>query len=307
MDVVPVVLTPHPNADSLSIVQVYGYTVVVRTDDWKDVYQGAYLPPDSVVDIDRPEFSWLKKPRIKACKLRGVISFGLLVPAPAGSCIGDNVAEILGVTHYDVEEARGVSKPGHGGPQHMLAPVPFKYDVDALRGAMKYGSIFALGERVYVTEKIDGENMRIMFDGEKFWLGSRSYWRGEGDKFWQAVTPEIEAWCRANVGWTLFGEKYGAGRYGRQDVSFLCFDIQRPDGTWVLPQDRAPQGVATVPVLYEGGFDFEHMKELAEGQSTLDDKTVREGIVIEAYDSVWHPRIGRRKLKIVGAGYLGVN
>ena len=40
---------PHPNADILSIVKVFGYTCVVRTQDWKDRSVGAYIPPDSAV------------------------------------------------------------------------------------------------------------------------------------------------------------------------------------------------------------------------------------------------------------------
>ena len=34
VEVVPVLLTPHPNADSLSVVQVFGYSVCVKTADW---------------------------------------------------------------------------------------------------------------------------------------------------------------------------------------------------------------------------------------------------------------------------------
>lgn len=96
----------HHNADTLSIIDVFGgYSCVVRTADWVGVETGAYVPPDSIVDVTRPEFAFLASGdktthRIKAKKLRGVVSFGLLMPAPPGAKIGDDVAFYYGVTHY---------------------------------------------------------------------------------------------------------------------------------------------------------------------------------------------------------------
>ncbi|MSR62719.1 MAG: hypothetical protein EXS08_09790 [Planctomycetes bacterium] len=53
-------LEPHPKADTLSIVRVFaGYTVCVRTADWRGRELGAYVPPDSLVDTTRPEFTFL--------------------------------------------------------------------------------------------------------------------------------------------------------------------------------------------------------------------------------------------------------
>ncbi|MGH9759840.1 MAG: hypothetical protein ACREAC_03250 [Blastocatellia bacterium] len=79
VEVVPVVLERHPNADTLSVVKVFGgYTVCVRTVDFKDGDLGAYIPPDSVVDSSRPEFAFLAgHERIKVKRLRGIVSMGL--------------------------------------------------------------------------------------------------------------------------------------------------------------------------------------------------------------------------------------
>ena len=105
-EVVPVVLEKHPNADTLSVVQVFGYPVVVRTADWEGKTKGVYLPPDSVVDVTRPEFAFLAsgtktQHRVKAIKLRGVYSFGLLMPVADDAEIGDDWAELYGVEHYE--------------------------------------------------------------------------------------------------------------------------------------------------------------------------------------------------------------
>lgn len=60
VEVVPVVLEPHPNADRLSIVRIYNFTVVVNTADWLGVDKAAYAQPDSVMP-DTPEYRFLKE------------------------------------------------------------------------------------------------------------------------------------------------------------------------------------------------------------------------------------------------------
>src|SRR5262249_32544226 len=92
---------PHPNADRLAIVDVFGHQVCGDKDEVQPGAVAAYIPPDSVAP-DRPEFAFLDgHRRIRAKKLRGIISFGLLVKAPGGAAPGDDVAERLGITHYE--------------------------------------------------------------------------------------------------------------------------------------------------------------------------------------------------------------
>src|SRR3990167_9862931 len=110
--VVPVVLTPHANADTLSIVKIgSGYQACVRTADFAGVDRAAFIEPDSLVPTDRPWSAFLApraKPiygdraRITVVKLRGVLSMGLLVAPLAGTSweIGQDVAAELGVEHY---------------------------------------------------------------------------------------------------------------------------------------------------------------------------------------------------------------
>ncbi len=160
VEVVPVTLEPHPNADTLSIVRVFDFTVCVRTADWQGVNIGAYIQPDSVVP-GTDQFAFLKKTpddtkslRIRVKKLRGVISMGMLVPAPEGSFIGDDVAERIGVTHYE-PTMKLVDGETESAPSHFYAP---KYDVES---AYRYASLFVPGESVYVSEKLHGCNSRF--------------------------------------------------------------------------------------------------------------------------------------------------
>jgi RNA ligase (TIGR02306 family) len=191
-------LQKHPNADNLSIVQVFGYQVCTGTKGWMDLpatflpgetescWLGAYIPPDSLVPVNRPEFDFLApeaRPdgyaRIKAKKLRQVVSFGLLVPAPAGSKIGDNVADLLGVKHYEppLEEEKGNKRFATGGEVAKGPDLYFvKYDLEAFR---RYSSAFQEGEPVYVTEKLDGSNGRYVNHAGKMYCGSRTEWKKE--------------------------------------------------------------------------------------------------------------------------------
>ena len=91
-DVVVVKLGPpevHPNADRLEIHRIFdAYRCVSQKGLYKEGDLVAYIPPDNVVP-DTEDFAWLEgKRRIKAKKLRGVISYGLLHPAPLGSVEG---------------------------------------------------------------------------------------------------------------------------------------------------------------------------------------------------------------------------
>ena len=317
VEVVPVALRKHDNADSLSIVAVFGYTVIVRTADWHDGQLGAYLPPDSVVDVTRPEFAFLgggtkTMARIKAKKLRGVQSFGLLIPAPAGAVVGDDVAEILGVTHYEPELASCCSGgEAENAPPH-LAHLS-KFDVDALR---RYKSIFMDGEPVLVTEKIHGANARYCFHDGLMWCGSRTEWKryDENNMWWKALysVPTLKAWCESHPDYVVYGEVYGdvqSFRYGMAKGcrSFAAFDLWLPGGGWVnaIEAREALGDVPQVPVLATMPFGFDAVCALAEGPSMMPGADhVREGCVVKPLTERWDEHIGRVCLKVVGAGYL---
>lgn len=179
VEVVPLVLEKHPNADRLSVATIFGFTCVVATDQWAGHDKAAYLPPDSTVDVSREEFSFLAKDakadgkaRIKAKKLRGVLSFGLLVPAPPGSVIGDDVAAQLAVGHYDPPPA-GAQKGGGliTGGETTKAPDVYcvKYDLEA--GRRYAQQVMEPGEPCVVTEKVHGclrhDTLVTMADGSK--------------------------------------------------------------------------------------------------------------------------------------------
>lgn len=165
-------ILPHPDPETvrLGLVKVWDYQCVVGKDLWKVGDLAVYIEPDTMVDGNKPEFAFLNgtKPpqihRIKAKRLRGTWSEGLLVPAPEGLKEGDDAWEVLGLARYVPTISRGKgsgraanldSEFGMGGEAEE-APIrlPFsKYDIENFK---KYNSILVENETVVVTEKIHG-------------------------------------------------------------------------------------------------------------------------------------------------------
>jgi RNA ligase (TIGR02306 family) len=255
-EVVPFCMEPHPDADQLSIVRIGGYTYVARMEDWTGVTKAAYIPPDSTVDPKREEFAWLAgtekadgRVRVRAKKIRGVVSYGLMSKVPDSFEIGDDVTEFLDVQHYQPGEAnpRGDKKNSVSrfsptsqcsGPPGLYIP---KYDLENFR---RYSYVFEKGETVFVHEKLDGSNIRFCYqDGEQY-VGSREQWKMEYSQspiqsvqdlvergcnpekaesiwkgiesstrarstFWQGLTEEIKRWCRDHERDVLAGELAG--------------------------------------------------------------------------------------------------
>jgi RNA ligase (TIGR02306 family) len=378
VEVVPVELLKHPDADKLSVVKVYNFTVVVNTADWQGVTQAAYAQPDSVMP-DTPEYRFLKETgnlrkerqalwdalqpdiqsdlaradydqkiaaldakidantkylRITVKKLRGVISMGMLLPAPEGSKIGDDVAEIMGITHYEAptkDEIEGSRR--HAGddvapaPPMIYAPM---YDVESV---YKYADCFEAGEPVYVSEKLDGQNARYVStlgpeykdvspagaikhcSDYTFHAGSRKEWKKkEGNSNWWKVMethPWIQEWMITNPERVLYGEVFGwvaPLQYGAKQgqLFFRAFDIL--DGMEYID---AEQFIAEVPEEQRAPsfgvmpFDFEKLQALADGPSLIKGANhMREGIVIKPLKERKHWKLGRVMLKMVSNAYL---
>lgn len=374
-EVVPFVMEKHPDADSLSIVKVWGFTCVVRTEDWAGTTKAVYVQPDSVLP-DLPEYRFLKDTnstrkdrdtltkllaenkispeelktrlelleakidgntkylRITARRLRGYWSMGMLLPCPEGKEIGDDCAELLGITHYEPppEPIQGESRRHTGADVGPPPPVPLapKYDVES---AYRYASeVFEEGEMVYVTEKIDGQNARFVVTEElspqigdlpegilqtvKMWAGSRTEWRlPEGQSNWWRVldqNPWIPEWCYSNPSKLLYGENFGwvqKLRYGATipgTLWFRAFDIldctrwlDAEEFIAALPEDRRVPSFGIMP------FNFDTLVKLAEGNTLIPGvKQMREGIVIKPLKERYHRKLGRVLLKIVSNAYL---
>jgi hypothetical protein len=101
-------IAKHPNADTLGLTLVDGgYPCITKLGDFKAGDLAVYVPVDSLVPTDRAEFAFLAKDakadgraRIKAKRLRGTFSMGLLVPCSGAWMPGDDVTAALGIVKY---------------------------------------------------------------------------------------------------------------------------------------------------------------------------------------------------------------
>jgi len=97
----------HPNADTLGVTKVLGdYPVITKLDEFHEGDTAIYVPVDTLVPTDNELFKWLDSgkgrthERVKAKKLRGVFSMGLLVPNVLGLGVGEDPTFLLGLEKY---------------------------------------------------------------------------------------------------------------------------------------------------------------------------------------------------------------
>ncbi|MEK6886807.1 MAG: RNA ligase family protein, partial [Nanoarchaeota archaeon] len=180
----------HPDADRLTIVEIGGYKCISnKLEDGSWRYQKddlvVYIPEASVVpewlmqkmgfwDADKKcgTLSGSRKNRVKAIRLRGIFSQGILYPVYKENenvikittevgltqyCkLGDNVAEFLGIQKWEPEVPQSMAGVIRGG----LFGHTKGYDIENLQ---KYKHVFVEGEQVVFTEKLHGTLCEIGF------------------------------------------------------------------------------------------------------------------------------------------------
>lgn len=206
----------HPNADTLSTTVVEGETVVIRTGDYKEGDLAIYVPVDAVIPPTVPGTEFLgEHRRLKAKRLRGIYSEGLLLPPSAfklsgakvegGFNVGVDVGPVLGITkHQDkVPDNWGTSTPGLSIPSKrglmghfwhwcfkdqlrthetdLDVPV---YDIEPYK---KHKYLLDEGAEVVITEKLHGTNARYGFINGKLYVGSRNH-------FWRDMANRVPLW-----------------------------------------------------------------------------------------------------------------
>ena len=319
--VVRVKFNDHPNADSLSIMEIDGYEVAMRTADWEEGQLAVYIPPDYWVP-DTEVFAWLRGTsqsstswqRTRTKKFRGRYSYGFLIPLPdAISHLnpGDNAMESLGIIRYEPPE-NTLSGDNEAPPEGFYP----KYDVENYQSFRK---LFIPGEEIIATEKIHGCNARFCFVDGRMRAGARDNWKKQDSTclWWKGITqnPWIEQWCRQNEGLVVYGELFGNVqnlRYGAigGQLFFKAFDILH--GTKWLAYDHA-RGVAGallqwVPEVYRGPLDFDAMMKLATGDSKIGGVNhMMEGVVIRPVIERYESGFGRVFCKVVSPRYLEKN
>lgn len=197
-EVVRVSIDPHPNADAIELAQVGGYVSIVRKGQFKDGDLAIYIPEQSVLpqwllkkmsfwdDLNgKGKLSGSAGNRVRAMKLRGVLSQGLLLVGGHGDdlspefilveadidenigrsrsfLLGEDAAEFLGIVKYEpVVPARMSGRLAGGDLDATIG-----YDFDNLK---KQPWLFEGGELVQITEKLHGTLLQIGLVPKSIW------------------------------------------------------------------------------------------------------------------------------------------
>mgnify|MGYP002141953496 CR=1 FL=1 len=336
---VPVVeiraVEPIPGADKIELAVVGDYRSVIAKGQFKPGDKAIYLPeaavlPDALISelgLDG-KLAGSCKNRIKAIRLRGSLSQGILYAKPelAGRPVGTDVADALGVTKYEPPV------PGHmKGEVASIFDAAFRFDIENIKA---YPDVLQDGEPVEMTEKIHGTfcgfGVIPGLDHPDLFCGDGVvYSKGLGAKglmFKDNAANNFNIYVAAARGLDIharirsvfpgkavhvLGEVYGHGvqdlTYGRKDRGYAAFDICI-DGSY-LDRDELAEvtrllGIERVPVLYRGPFSRATCLGMTDGQTLLSQGQIREGIVVTPLHERTDPAIGRVILKSVSGDYL---
>jgi RNA ligase (TIGR02306 family) len=308
----------HPNADTLGVTRVDDYPVIVKLGEFSPGDLAVYIPVDTKVNRTDPRWSWMPSSTVKARRLRGVFSMGLLIPTKPPYFTQDceptheALTEHLGLTKYEPEV-----KVEHGEAESpFLSPpnAPIYTDIPPFR---KYSNKLTPGEQIWVTEKLHGANARFTWHEGRLHVGSHRMWKKIGsNSLWEVVankmglSPILERYPE----YVLYGEAYGKVqdlRYGVNGITAAFFDVfNKTTGKYLNEEDLRAflpiVGLPVVPTLFLGTYlGPEQIYPLAEGKSTINGANhVREGCVIRPLQERWDDEIGRVILKVHGEGYL---
>jgi RNA ligase (TIGR02306 family) len=306
-------IQPIPGADAIVVATVKGWKVVVKVNEYKVGDLAVYYEIDSFLPI-RPQFEFLRKSsykrmgssegfRLKTIRLRGQISQGLLTPIPEGISNpreGDDLTEALDIVKYEPPIPAQLAGKIKGTFPSFIP----KTDEIRIQNFESEVGFSPVGERAYVTEKLDGTSFTCYFNNGVFGVCGRNWELSE--------TSDNSLWRMANVlqlkekmtkhgkNIALQGELIGAGingnLYGLSDHKlffFTGYDIDKgrrmffDELEWVLFGLQ----LQMVPLLEKYGFVIpnesnivDYMLKYAEGKSVLNMEVDREGVVVRGLE-----------------------
>lgn len=301
-------LFPHPNADKLELGRLGAYQVVVQKGLYQNGDEVVFIPaksilPDYLAEGFREYLTGPQKDRVRAIRLRGEYSDGLILSGDYGlsGVPGEDLSEQLGIkeyTPYIPPQMRGKQAKLTGGLRFHA------HDAEHLR---IFRNEFFENEPIIVTEKIHGTQINILKNADgTFHVTSK----GLGKRGLEIVEEEGNLYWEAAKGWLVFDVL--KEHFEGQDVQLVGevvpaqkgydYGLERPWPLWfkvvengiVLPYDQVPRELREgwVPVLYRGGFNLDVLLALVEGPETVSgkEKHIREGIVVT-------PAMPRRSVK----------
>lgn len=321
---------PHPNADSLEIAKVLGYTVVVKKGEFKPGDRCLYVMVDSILP-EYEEFKFLEKVkyRIKPVKLRGVISQGICFPLDIakkymskyyfdnrfggmwdGNVLTDNyfyvgadLTEILGIAKYEkpvpeCRDAKGdfpsiISKTDEERVENMI------HLIDYLKG-----------KDVAITIKHDGTSATYIKDGDLRVCSRRLELKDGNNVYWNMARKYNLN--RLPEGVCLQGEIVGPGiQKNPEDLTqtqFLVFNIRTDRFLNYYEQEEFAEEfgldlVDKCTIIENFQLTYEDLLSIAEKARYRNGKSA-EGIVVRPLENLYCEELGKDlSFKVISPEY----
>ena len=340
-------VSAHPNADRLDLARIGGWQVVVGKNQHKAGELVAYIPEQSLVPEKLQQILHVegklagsRKNRVKALRLRGVLSQGLILPLKESALrdpetgetklfrIGEDAKEFLGITKYEPPIPIQMSGEVYSSPLKLP-----RYDVENWKSDPE---AILPGTPVLVTEKLHGTLCLVIFYEDQIIISSKGLSGKdmalkESDKnlYHQSVKPYLSKFKSALRGrWPkakavgvigeIIGRKVQDLHYGLNKPEFYLFEIvlkHEEQGPWEyqnFAQIKAfakETGLNFVPFLGEttcpGPKEIARAEELADGKSAISSaKHIREGVVLRTAVEARDQNGDRSLRKIVSGAYL---
>lgn len=306
----------HPNADRLELARVLGWSCVVPKDKYAVGDLVVYIPVDAVLPVSLSDrlgvTRYLSNGRVRAARLRGVVSYGLVMANEGGWSEGEELQQRLEITKFE--------PPLRLSAGDVLPPHPRVTHYTNLENIKNHPDVLEDGEAVVVTEKVHGTNCIHALvreeSGELVWMASShrhlrrespesTYWKTFDDKTRALLSEAIEGHSVALIYKEVYGAKIQNLSYGlTHQVADVAFDVC-VDGRYLDYSDFAAlcerHGVPRAPVMYRGPFDAQKLDALINGPDVRtvvgQGEHILEGVVIKPERERWNAETGRTALK----------
>jgi len=301
---------PADNSDNLDrvVFDEIGWNAIAK----RGVHQPGevvfFIPPESVLPLELSEAlgvtKYLSKGRVKAVKLRGNRSEGLIVEKTIAEVYLDHILqwEDPPTIHMSGEQLPYAEIPVLAFPEFVKIP-----------NLLNEPDTFHEGESVWVSEKIHGTNTRFGVHphpetGEAtLYVGSHKtvLRETENNVYWQAVRKNVKAELLP-VGVTFYGEIYGKGiqdLHYDASLELRVFGACENGGYISVERLKELCKLYDIPTVDFSPVEFrnlEQAREWADLPSNMTQSHVREGVVILARDT----RGDYRSAKVIGMSYL---
>lgn len=310
-------ISPIEGADAIEVARVLNWDIVVKKGEFTVGDFAVYFEIDSWIPTTLAPF--LTKPghfpksyngvegeKLRTIRLRGQISQGLLLPIPVciekGGCWsvlaeGDDATEWLNIQKWEAPISAQLAGQARGNfPARIV-----KTDQERIQNMTRAFANGTLQAETYeVTEKCEGSSMTVYVLAEDFGVCSRNLdlKETEGNTFWDLARSQgMEEKLRAfGQDIAIQGEAIGPGIqdniYKLMKHEFRLFDVQLPNegGRYMDPDERAEfaakYGFTEAPLIDAnwtfGDKTIDDVIKMADGQSVINPKTKREGLVFKA-------------------------